>query len=109
MQHKIVTSVSFWHDAPPDAEHPEEASKRDFCMKLYWSKNPNREARVTPIKVEKSRDLNIGRCVEEAKWESEVQVIPKSEDPRSRIYQYIVTVLGKFRRYVFVSFRSTIY
>ena len=56
-QHKFETSVSFWHDGVPDPEH-EEVSKGECWKKLDWSKN--RVAKATPIKVEKSRDLNIG-------------------------------------------------
>ena len=55
--------MSFWHDGVPAAEHPEEASKPEgdcWNKKLDWSKNGVAKVIGTPIKVEKSRDLNIG-------------------------------------------------
>ena len=51
-----------WHDTGrvPAAGHP-ESSMRDVWKKLDWSKN--RVAKATPIKVAKSRNLNIGCLV----------------------------------------------
>jgi len=59
-QHKFDTRVVFWHDAGPVVEHP-EASKEDLWKRFIlsvWLKNG--VAKATPIKVEKSRELNIG-------------------------------------------------
>ena len=53
----------FRHDGVPAAEHPDEASKAEgdcWNKKLDWSKNGVAKVIGTPIKGEKSRDLNIG-------------------------------------------------
>jgi len=50
----------FWHDIDPVVEHP-EASKEDLWKRFILSVWPkNGVATATPIKVVKSRELNIG-------------------------------------------------
>jgi hypothetical protein len=59
----LDTTVVFWHDTGPVVEHP-EASEEDRLKRFklsVWLKNG--VAKATPIKVEKSRELNMGRMI----------------------------------------------
>jgi len=58
-QHKFDTADVFWHDAGPVVEHPEASEDLRKRFKLsVWSMNG--VAKAPPIKVERSRELNIG-------------------------------------------------